>query len=150
MTGLDLSNNIFAKQSILPQVVVATVTGEEVDLLGYGSACAVVSIGTEGQTFTTSNYWTITITGCATTGGTFAALSTAMMIEPSTNSLVIDSTTDDESVYQMGFRVHDTGYRYFKVVCTESGTISTGTPMEALIVGGDPESAPTAALTAGH
>lgn len=150
MTGRDLSNQIFAKQSILPQTVVATVTGEEVDLLGYNSACAVVSIGTEGQTFTTSNYWTITITGCATTGGSFVALTAAMMIEPATNSLVIDDTTDDESVYQMGFNVLGTGYRFFKVVCTESGTISTGTPMEALIIGGDPQSAPTAALTAGH
>lgn len=146
MTGKDLSNNIFAKQSIAPATIVATTNGSAVDARGYGSACAVISLGTEGQTLTGDNFWTFKIQGCATSGGTYTDLTAAMMIEPAANSLVIDAPADAPGIYQMGFRVRD--YRYFRVVCTESGTISTGTLMEAIIVLGDPASAPTAALTA--
>jgi len=147
MTGRDLSNQILAKQSIVPAVVAATTNGSQVDALGYNSAVALISLGAEGQTLTSSNFWTFTIEGSNTSGSGDTALTAAMMIEPATNSLVIDAPADAAGIYQMGFRTSD--YRYYRVVCTESGTILTGTPMEAIIVLGTPSSAPTAAVTAG-
>jgi len=148
MTGRDIGSHIKAFQSIAPATVAATTNGSEADLQGYNSAFALISIGAQGETWTSSNYNTFTIQGSNTSGTGFTALTTAMMISPATNSLVLDSASDASSPYIMRFRTSD--YRYYRVVCTESGTISTGTPLEAIIIAEGDSKVPEGVLSAGQ
>lgn len=144
--NFDLTHEIFEKQSIVPATIAATTNGTAVDAKGFNSAMAVISLGAEGQTLTADNYWTFKVQGCATESGTYTDLTAAQMIGMTANLLTINAPTEAPAIYQMGFVA--SAYRWFRIVCTEVGTISTGTPMCVNIALGAPRSAPTAALTA--
>lgn len=147
MTGRDLSSNILGGTTVAPVVIAATTNGSQVDCLDCGSACALISLGDEGETITSSKHYIFKIQGSNTSGSGDVDLTDAMMIEPTTNLITLDAPGDAPGIYQMGFET--VNYRWYRVVITEVGTVTTGTPMSILIVKGNTGSKPTGAVTAG-
>ena len=121
--------------SIVPAAArTTTTTGTAVDLLGYERVDVVVTTGT-----VTDGQYNISLTECATSGGSYTAVAAANIIPGSTGSgvdgAIFDTTAaHDNAVFVFGY----TGtLRYIKVVATASGTPSTGAVYSAAVLGRD-------------
>lgn len=102
-------------EGFAPQVLTATNTPVAIDTAGYQEALVVLHVGawTDG-TFTT------TVTHCATSGGTYAAITGAAFT-------VVDGAPDDATIYVGRINLAQSGVeRYLKVLCTVTGTPTTG------------------------
>lgn len=134
--GLNYDGDI----SILPAAArTTTTTGEEVDALGWEEVFVVIHTGT-----ITDGTHTFSMTECDTSGGSFTAVDAADIIPSSTgsgaNGAVLDTTAGhDNAVVVFGYRG---SLRYLKVVCTVSGSPSTGGVYSAAILGTKTRRAP--------
>ncbi len=121
----DLYNNITVTQVVAPAVATATVTSSAIDLQGSNRAVVVFNIGASGDTLSGSVYWTLSMTECDTSNGTYTAVDVADL-HNSAATIVIDSNSEDETAVKFGYKGSK---RYLKAVATKTGTHSNGTPI---------------------
>jgi hypothetical protein len=118
-------------------------TGVVVDLKGYEGAKVVISIGTALDTLDSDNYITPSLTDCATSDGTFAALdSTQYRFAAGDFGAASDTDTDGrtiEVVLQPGTSKVE---RFIKPLLTFTGTHTNGTPIAAYVEKTHPRVAP--------
>jgi hypothetical protein len=115
---------LWGDQSIVPAAArTTTTTGDAVNITGYEQVWIVVTSGT-----ITDGTHTFSLTECATSGGSYTAVAAANIIPAATgssaNGCVLDTTAAHDSAVQIfGY----TGTQpYIKVVCTVTGSPSTG------------------------
>lgn len=126
----DLYNNITVVQVADPAMATATVTSSTIDLQGFNRGAVIFSIGAAGDTLSGSIYWTLKLTECDTSGGSY----TDVALEDLHNvadTVVIDSNTEDETAIKFGYKGNK---RYLKAVATKTGTHTNGTPIGILAV----------------
>ncbi len=149
----DLSNNISPAISIIPAVRTAAVNGSGVDLQGYESATAVVFVGAEGDTLSSSVHFEVSLEH-SDDNSTFTDVAQADIVDGTISSggifLKMDGTAGGNP--DTTGEIHRVGYvggkRYVRVVLAKTGTHSTGTPIGAMIVKGHARSSGDNAFTA--
>jgi len=118
----DLYDNITVTQATVPAVATATVTSSAIDLQGYNSALVLFEIGTSGDTLSGSVNWTLSLTECATSGGTYTAVA-ASDTSAGVNSITV-ALGQDATSYKLGYIGSQ---RFVKGVATKAGTMTNGT-----------------------
>ena len=143
----DLTNNIVVGNSIINAVKTAAANGTGIDLKGFEEATALVSVGAEGDTLSSSVYFEIslehsdddsTYTDCVQAdviNGTIAAGGIWLKLDGTTGG--DPDTTGDQ--WQLGYVG---GKRYVRLVLAKTGTHSNGTPISGMIVKSRPRVAP--------
>ena len=143
----DLSNNIGLGNSIINAVKTAAENGSGIDLQGFEEATAVVSVGAEGDTLSSSVYFEVSLEH-SDDDSTYTDCVQADIVNGTIASggiwLKLDGTTggDPDSAggqWQVGYVG---GKRYVRLVLAKTGTHSNGTPISGLIVKSRPRSAP--------
>ena len=138
----DLYSNIIAAHVVAP-VVGANASAPaavEVDLAGCNSAVFLFSIGAEGSTLDTSNYWTWKMEHAddsATPGvaGSYANVAAADVqgVTPASGIvLTVDSPAEDLTLYKVGYIG---GKRHVKITTAETGT-GPNLPQAVIVVKG--------------
>ena len=149
----DLSNNISPAISIIPAVRTAAVNGSGVDLQGYESATAVVFVGAEGDTLSSSVHFEVSLEH-SDDNSTFTDVAQADIVDGTISSAGIFLKMDGSAGGNPDTtgEIHRVGYvggkRYVRVVLAKTGTHSTGTPVGAMIVKGHARSSGDNAFTA--
>lgn len=114
-------------------------TGVAVDRQGFGDALMVAEVGISGDTLSGSIKWTISFQESATTtAGDFTNIAAADL-EGGLNNHVIDDATEDPTTIVRGYRG---ALRYLRVLFTQTGTHTNGTPISAVVVLGRPNYIP--------
>jgi len=143
----DLTHNIVVGNSIINAVKTAAANGTGIDLKGFEEATAIVSVGAEGDTLSSSVYFEIslehsdddsTYTDCVQAdviNGTIAAGGIWLKLDGTTGG--DPDTTGDQ--WQLGYVG---GKRYVRLVLAKTGTHSNGTPISGMIVKSRPRVAP--------
>ena len=123
----DLGRSLVVSQSIAPADHTATVTGSEVDCRKCPKRCVIqVTVGT-ATLADASNFFTFTVTQCATSGGTFTDADAGQydFVAPTGSTTawdgILNATTEGSAVYSFNFNMKRT-YDYLKVVATETAT----------------------------
>jgi len=149
----DLSNNISPAISIIPAVRTAAVNGSGVDLQGYESATAVVFVGAEGDTLSSSVHFEVSLEH-SDDNSSFSDVAQADIVDGTISSggifLKMDGSAGGNP--DTTGEIHRVGYvggkRYVRVVLAKTGTHSTGTPIGAMIVKGHARHTGDSAFTA--
>jgi hypothetical protein len=129
-------------QIIVNAVKTATATSSAVNLAGFDAATIIFDIGNSADTLSGSVYWTLSLTECDTSGGTYTAVAAADILGwAGAATYVIDAPAEDTLAVKVGYAG---GKQYVKAVATATGTHSTGTPIGAVAVLGLPSHAPVA------
>lgn len=136
----DMYHNVTVSQVVNPAVATSTVTSSAIDRQGYGSVTALFSIGNSGDTLSGSVYWTLKLTECDTSGGTYTDVALADLYN-SAATLVIDAGSEDNIVAKFGYRGSK---RFVKAIATATGTHTNGTPIGVIAMLGHPADAPVA------
>lgn len=136
----DLYNNITTSQVATPAVATADVTSSAIDISGYGSLAVLFNIGASGDTLSGSVYWTLKLTECDTSGGTYTDVAAADT-HNGVATVVIDDNAEDATVVKFGYKGSK---RYVKAVAAKTGTHTNGTPIGIVAVLGSPADAPVA------
>jgi len=143
----DLSHNISVSNTLINATKTAGADGTTVDLQGFESATAVVTVGAEGDTLSGSVFFTVALqhSDDDTTwtdadqidivNGTIAGQGIWLKLDGTTGG--DPGTTGGE--WQVGYVG---GKRYVRLVLAKSGTHSTGTVLSGVIVKGSPLHAP--------
>ena len=143
----DLTHNIVVSNSIINAVKTAGANGTTVDLKGFEEATAIVDVGAEGDTLSSSVYFEIslehsdddsTYTDCVQAdviNGTIAAGGIWLKLDGTTGGDP-DTTGGDWQIGYVG------GKRYLRLVLAKTGTHSNGTPISGVIVKSRPRVAP--------
>ena len=143
----DLTNNIVVNNSIINATKTAAANGSGVDLKGFEEATAIVDVGAEGDTLSSSVYFEIslehsdddsTYTDCVQAdivNGTIAAGGIWLKLDGTTGG---DPDTAGGQ-WQIGYVG---GKRYVRLVLAKTGTHTNGTPISGVIVKSRPRVAP--------
>ncbi len=143
----DLTNNIVVENSIINAVKTAAANGTGIDLKGFEEATAIVSVGAEGDTLSSSVYFEISLEH-SDDDSTYTDCVQADIINGTIAAggiwLKLDGTTDGDpgtagGQWQLGYVG---GKRYVRLVLAKTGTHSNGTPISGLIVKSRPRVAP--------
>lgn len=143
----DLSHNISIGNSIINAVKTAGANGSTVDLQGFDSATAVVTVGAEGDTLSGSVYFTVALQH-SDDGSSWSNTAQADIVNGTIAAdgiwLKLDGTTDGNpdttgGEWQVGYIG---GKRYVRLVLAKAGTHSNGTAISGIIVKGSPLHAP--------
>ena len=135
----DLSNNIELGNSIINAVKTAAENGSGIDLQGFEEATAVVSVGAEGDTLSSSVYFEVSLEH-SDDDSTYTDCVQADIVNGTIDAggiwLKLDGTTGGDpdttgGQWQVGYVG---GKRYVRLVLAKTGTHSTGTPISGLIV----------------
>ena len=138
----DLSNNLVIASSLINAVKTTAANGTGVDLQGYESALAVVTVGAEGDTLAANLNFQISLQH-SDDNSTFADVVQADIVDGTIaadgNWLILDGTTDGDpntagGVWQVGYVG---GKRYIRLVIAKTGTHSTGTSISGFVVKGN-------------
>jgi len=138
----DLSNNLVIDNSLINAVKTAAANGTGVDLQGYESALAVVSVGAEGDTLSSSIYFEVSLEH-SDDNSTYTDCVQADIVDGTIAAggiwLKLDGTTDGNpdtagGQWQVGYVG---GKRYVRLVLAKTGTHSNGTPISGVIVKGN-------------
>jgi len=149
----DLSNNINPAVSIINAVKTAAANGTGVDLQGYESATAMVEVGAEGDTLSSSVYFEVSLEH-SDDNSTYTDCAQADIVDGTISAggifLKLDGTAGGNpdtagEIYRVGYVG---GKRYLRVVLAKTGTHSNGTPLGAMIVRGDARHSADNAFTA--
>lgn len=140
----DLYSNIKLSQIAIPATKTTTVTSSEIDTAGFESLVVEFNVGNSGDTLSGSLYWTLSLTECATSGGSFTAVAAADIrvqggTAGTTSTYVIDAPAEDSLTVKFGYMG---SLRYVKAVATATGSHSSGTPMGITAIQGNPSVAP--------
>ena len=131
----DFSSDLLAVQSLVPILAHTTAdgTGLGVDMTLYDGALMIAHVGQSGDTLAVGLKWTVQFQHCATnTAGSFTDIDAADL-EGGANAVVIDDAAEDEVVIQRGYKG---ALRWLRIIFTQVGTHTTGTPLSAVIVKG--------------
>tara|TARA_R100001510_G_C7613318_1_gene176192 strand:+ start:238 stop:699 length:462 start_codon:yes stop_codon:yes gene_type:complete len=143
----DLSHNIKVENSIINAVKTAAANGTGIDLKGFEEATAIVDVGAEGDTLSSSVYFEISlehsdddstytdVTQSEIVNGTIAAGGIWLKLDGTTGG---DPDTTGAQ-FQIGYVG---GKRYIRLVLAKTGTHSNGTPISGVIVKSRPRVAP--------
>ena len=137
----DLSNNISPAVSLAVAVRTAAANGTGVDLQGYESATALVDVGAEGDTLSSSVFFEVSLEH-SDDDSTYTDVAQADIIDGTIASggifLKLDGTAGGDPDSAGGiFRVgYVGGKRYLRAVLAKTGTHSNGTPLGVMIVKG--------------
>jgi len=139
----DFLSNVAISQLIDPANTTADVDGSSIDLLGYGSALIVVSVGETGDTLDADNYIELELEE-SDNDSTFTDVDDADLRDAvdGTNDgtfALINAADEDDSVY---FCQYTGSKRYVRPVINVTGTHSTGTPIGAIGIRGLPKYPP--------
>ncbi len=129
----DLYDNISVGQVVVPANATSTITSSAIDLQGFNSALVLFNIGAAGDTLSGSKYWTLSLTECATSGGTYTAVASTDTSE-GINSITV-ALGQDQAAYKIGYIGSQ---RFIKAVVTPTGTMSTGTIIGIAALKGNP------------
>lgn len=133
----DLYRNVLVTQHLAPVVSTVTRTSTSIDMQGYNSVSAIVSLGLAGDTLSASVYWTLKLQH-SDDDSSYSDVATADVYNGNTN-FVVNSPSLDRNVYQFGYLGSK---RYLKLVATPTGTHSVGTPIGMISLRGTPAYAP--------
>ena len=143
----DLTHNIVVSNSIINAVKTAAANGTGVDLKGFEEATAIVDVGAEGDTLSSSVYFEISLehsdddstwtdlVQADVINGTIAAGGIWLKLDGTTGGDP-DTTGGDWQIGYVG------GKRYLRLVLAKTGTHSNGTPISGVIVKSRPRVAP--------
>jgi hypothetical protein len=143
----DLTHNIVVSNSIINAVKTAAANGTGVDLKGFEEATAIVDVGAEGDTLSSSVYFEVslehsdddsTYTDCVQAdviNGTIAAGGIWLKLDGTTGGDP-DTAGGDWQIGYVG------GKRYLRLVLAKTGTHTNGTPISGVIVKSRPRVAP--------
>ena len=143
----DLSHNIKVENSIINAVKTAAANGTGIDLKGFEEATAIVDVGAEGDTLSSSVYFEISLEH-SDDDSTYTDVVQAEIVNGTIAAggiwLKLDGTTDGDpgtagAQYQIGYVG---GKRYVRLVLAKTGTHSNGTPISGVIVKSRPRVAP--------
>lgn len=138
----DLYSNIKATQVAVPAVATNNVTSSAIDMQGYDSLCVIFDIGNSGDTLSGSVLWTLSLTECDTSGGSYTDVADSDVLTPTgTNDYVIDAPAEDSLAVKFGYKGNK---RFVKAVATKTGTHTNGTPIGIVAIQGKPGIAPVA------
>lgn len=142
MPNREMINTLSVSQVIVNAVKTSTATSSAISLAGYDAASVIFDIGNSGDTLSGSLYWTLSLTECDTSGGSYTAVAAADIVGWSgAATYVIDAPTEDTLAVKVGY----IGSKpYIKAVATATGSHSSGTPIGAIAVLGHPSHAPVA------
>ena len=141
MLQKDLCSSIKLAEVLDQAQITSTTTSAAVDALGYNSLTFGIHVPTVSTVTAGTHYFTFTVTGCATSGGSYTALDSTDYIVISSWDRLIDASGEAGAWYQLGVVPSTTGYRYFKLIATETGTADI--TIGAVAILGHPDSLPT-------
>jgi len=143
----DLSHNIKVENSIINAVKTAAANGTGIDLKGFEEATAIVDVGAEGDTLSSSVYFEISLEH-SDDDSTYTDVVQAEIVNGTIAAggiwLKLDGTTGGDpdttgAQFQIGYVG---GKRYVRLVLAKTGTHSNGTPISGVIVKSRPRVAP--------
>jgi len=143
----DLSHNIKVENSIINAVKTAAANGTGIDLKGFEEATAIVDVGAEGDTLSSSVYFEISLEH-SDDDSTYTDVVQAEIVNGTIAAggiwLKLDGTTGGDpdttgAQFQIGYVG---GKRYIRLVLAKTGTHSNGTPISGVIVKSRPRVAP--------
>ena len=143
----DLTHNIVVGNSIINAVKTAAANGAGIDLKGFEEATAIVSVGAEGDTLSSSVYFEISLEH-SDDDSTYTDVTQSEIVNGTIAAggiwLKLDGTTGGDpdtagGQWQVGYVG---GKRYVRLVLAKTGTHTNGTPISGLIVKSRPRSAP--------
>ncbi len=138
----DLANNLIGVQSLAPAVRTADANGTGVDLQFFEGAMAIVDVGAEGDTLSSSVKIDFKLEHSDDDSSYSAVSSSLDVTDGSVDSNGIFATFDDNAeapaIAAIGYVG---GKRYIRVVADFTGSHSSGTPMGAMILKGVPRHA---------
>lgn len=136
----EQASNLKVAAATVNAVATGTVTSSAIDTKGYESATVIFDIGNSGDTLSGTVYWTLSLTECATSGGSYTAVAAADIVG-GVASVVIDAPSEDSLAVKFGYKGN---LPFIKGVATATGTHSNGTPIGIISVLGNPHVAPVA------
>lgn len=120
-------------------------TGVAVDRQGFQDALMVAEVGISGDTLSGSIYWTIAFQESDdTTPGNFTNIATADM-GGAANDHIINAAAEDPTTILREYRGTK---RYLRILFTQTGTHTNGTPISAVILLGRPSEIPVSQVAA--
>ena len=143
----DLTHNIVVENSIINAVKTAAANGTGIDLKGFEEATAIVSVGAEGDTLSSSVYFEISLEH-SDDDSTYTDVTQSEIVDGTIAAggiwLKLDGTTGGDpdtagGQWQLGYVG---GKRYVRLVLAKAGTHSNGTPISGMIVKSRPRVAP--------
>lgn len=138
----DLRSNLGVVQSIVPQVLSSDTNGTAMDLQGYNSCLVAVHVGNSADTLNDTNTIELELEE-SDDNSTFTDVAAGDMSgeQGSSGGLwnTLDAAAEDQAVFTVGYTGAE---RYVRPVVNFSGTHSTGTPISAIIMGGDRDFVP--------
>jgi len=117
-----------------PQSLAATHTSDPVDLDEYNGVTVCFAIGTDSH-LDSGDYWTLSLTECATVGGSYTAVAVGDLDDGETtaSNIVVNSTALDGTVYKLAYIGN---LRFIRGVMTETsdtGDIATIAGITAIL-----------------
>lgn len=134
----DIYRNILVSQHLNPAAVSTAQTSSTIDLQGYDSANVVFAVGLSAATLSGSVYWTLKLTHSDESAANFTDVTEADLSN-SAATVVIDSSSEDETVYGFGYVGSK---RYLRAVATPTGSHGGTTPIGVIALRGTPAYAP--------
>ena len=143
----DLSHNIKVENSIINAVKTAAANGTGIDLKSFEEATAIVDVGAEGDTLSSSVYFEISLEH-SDDDSTYTDVVQAEIVNGTIAAggiwLKLDGTTGGDpdttgAQFQIGYVG---GKRYVRLVLAKTGTHSNGTPISGVIVKSRPRVPP--------
>jgi len=139
----DLIHDLLPVSTLTPILGHTTAhgTGVGVDLAGFDGAAMLAHVGISGDTLAAGLKWTVQFQESDTmTPGDFADIAAADLLGGA-NAVVIDDAAEDDVVIA---RSYIGAKRYVRILFTQTGTHTNGTPISAVIIKGKPRHAPVA------
>lgn len=140
----DISKNTGIFEAIAPAVLDDDNTPAAIDIGNFGGAVVCIQVGVGGITFTADNKVEFKLTH-SDDDSTYEAVTAADVkgVTPGTGGIVKSLVAAHAAASLTKIGYHG-GRRYLKLLAEFSGTHTAGTPMSALVVGGEPYLAPVA------
>jgi hypothetical protein len=133
--------NMLSTCKVVPTLVpilahtTANGTGLAVDTRDFQSITMIAHQGIAGDTLSGSLYWTVTFEECAvTTAGSFTLIAAADL-KGGLATVLIDAAAEDPTTI---VRHYVGKLRYVRIVWSQTGTHTTGTPLCGAVILSDP------------
>ena len=139
----DLIHDLLPVSTLTPILghTTAQGTGLGVDLAGFEGAAMLAHVGVSGDTLAAGLKWTAQFQESDTmTPGDFTDIAAADLLGGA-NNVVIDDAAEDDVIIA---RSYIGAKRYVRILFTQTGTHTNGTPIAAVIIKGKPRHAPVA------
>jgi hypothetical protein len=139
----DLYHDLLPVSTLTPIMgnTTAEGTGVGVSLAGFEGALMVAHVGISGDTLSGTVKWAVQFQECATdTAGSYTDIAAADLLGGA-NAVVIDDPAEDDVVIS---RSYIGALPWVRVLFTQTGTHTNGTPISAVVIKGKPRHAPVA------